>query len=60
MMVLDFAEKIKARLPEQLLELHHLLLRETETSFACLVRLRSRPLKTLRPLDLLWALRFLL
>lgn len=33
MMVLDFAEKIKARLPEQL-KLHHLILRETETSFA--------------------------
>lgn len=33
MMVLDFAEKIKARLPEQL-KLHHLILRETETSYA--------------------------
>lgn len=33
MMVLDFAEKIKARLPEQL-RLHHLILRETETSYA--------------------------
>ena len=33
MMVLDFAEKIKARLPEQL-KLHHLILRETERSFA--------------------------
>ena len=33
MMVLDFAEKIKARLPEQL-QLHHLILRETETSYA--------------------------
>lgn len=33
MMVLDFAEKIKARLPEPL-KLHHLILRETETSYA--------------------------
>ena len=33
MMVLDFAEKIKTRLPEQL-KLHHLILRETETSYA--------------------------
>ena len=33
MMILDFAEKIKARLPEQL-KLHHLILRETETSYA--------------------------
>ena len=33
MMVIDFAEKIKARLPEQL-KLHHLILRETETSYA--------------------------
>lgn len=33
MMVLDFAEKIEARLPEQL-KLHHLILRETETSYA--------------------------
>ena len=33
MMVLDFAEKIKARLPEKL-KLHHLILRETETSYA--------------------------
>lgn len=33
MMVLDFAEKIKARLPEQL-KLNHLILRETETSYA--------------------------
>jgi 6-pyruvoyltetrahydropterin/6-carboxytetrahydropterin synthase len=33
MMVFDFAEKIKARLPEQL-KLHHLILRETETSYA--------------------------
>ena len=33
MMILDFAEKIKAKLPGNL-ELHHLILRETETSFA--------------------------
>ena len=33
MMILDFAEKIEARLPEQL-KLHHLILRETETSYA--------------------------
>lgn len=33
MMILDFAEKIKARLPKQL-KLHHLILRETETSYA--------------------------
>ena len=33
MMVIDFAEKIKAQLPQHL-KLHHLLLRETETSFA--------------------------
>ena len=33
MMVLDFAEKIIAQLPEHL-KLHHLILRETETSYA--------------------------
>ncbi len=33
MMILDFAEKIKAKLPDNL-RLHHLILRETETSFA--------------------------
>ena len=33
MMVIDFAEKIIAQLPEHL-KLHHLILRETETSYA--------------------------
>ena len=33
MMILDFAEKIKAKLPENL-KLHHLILRETDTCFA--------------------------
>lgn len=33
MMILDFAEKIKSRLPEHL-QLHSLRLRETETSYA--------------------------
>ncbi|MEO2099562.1 MAG: 6-carboxytetrahydropterin synthase [Flavobacteriaceae bacterium] len=33
MMILDFAQKIKAQLPADL-TLHHLILRETETSYA--------------------------
>jgi 6-pyruvoyltetrahydropterin/6-carboxytetrahydropterin synthase len=33
MMILDFAEKIKAELPKEI-SLHHLILRETETSYA--------------------------
>ena len=33
MMILDFAEKIKAHLPKEI-SLHHLILRETETSYA--------------------------
>ena len=33
MMILDFANKIKAKLPSHL-SLHHLILRETETSYA--------------------------
>ena len=33
MMILDFANKIKAELPSHL-SLHHLILRETETSYA--------------------------
>ena len=33
MMIIDFAEKIIAQLPEHL-KLHHLILRETETSYA--------------------------
>jgi 6-pyruvoyltetrahydropterin/6-carboxytetrahydropterin synthase len=33
MMIIDFANKIKNELPQHL-SLHHLILRETETSFA--------------------------
>ena len=33
MMIVNFAEKIKARLPEKI-KLHSLKLRETETAFA--------------------------
>jgi 6-pyruvoyltetrahydropterin/6-carboxytetrahydropterin synthase len=33
MMVIDFADKIRAALPKHL-TLHHLILRETETSYA--------------------------
>ena len=33
MMIFDFADKIKAQLPREI-GLHHLILRETETSYA--------------------------